>query len=546
MKKNNLFPPALCALVIATVSPSVAFALPAINSSDNQTFSQNQPSTQLRDIVIQDDIQSAYIKKGELKITIPNEIKIIFDTKRTKEEFILFGSAIDKKRLPEKPAISFINKDKTLVIPIDADFLPGEQFTIVKLYVEGFHEQPSYSQKLYFEINEGPVKYLDSKDLFINISSTSDTFSPETPANIKVIDVDGGIKLTWSDPSDLDVQTIEILRGKNNSSPSADPFVIVAKQQEQYLDKAVNPGDIVKYILRASDGRNLSQNSEEISYTVGSTPVCTEQYEPVCGVDGKTYSNKCVATEINKVTVDYEGECKAEVEPEAEEPVEPEKAEINQPQTTPEEEIPSEKEEKVASIQFSDIETHWAKDSILYMANARVIEGNKDGTFDPDGYLNRAQAAALLYRIIDPEATPGKPGKKPFKDVFVQKWFTPYIYALKNLKLINGNPDGTFRPDNPVNRAEFLTMAINLYYYLASDLEKTEFDQLKAKEFTKAFADLEEKQWYAKTVIIASEKGFISGKICGAGKCFDAASSISRAEAATILEKMFKFHLGKI
>ena len=170
------------------------------------------------------------------------------------------------------------------------------------------------------------------------------------------------------------------------------------------------------------------------------------------------------------------------------------------------------------------------------MVETGIVEGDPSGNFRPDDKLNRAEAATLIYRSIDYSAEPDALEEDPFDDVDKDQWYAGYVAELLELELISGNPDGTFRPSEPINRAEFLTMAMNLYEFFYGEVEDV--------EITDAYADLNTEAWYAQTVSNAAALDFVEGSACGSKTCFKASSKITRAEATTILYRMFAIALA--
>lgn len=102
---------------------------------------------------------------------------------------------------------------------------------------------------------------------------------------------------------------------------------------------------------------------------------------------------------------------------------------------------------------FSDVPgTHWAAGAIGAVSAAGLMNGYPDGTFRPARTLTRAEAAVVLSSAFTP-GTGGPTGG--FPDVPGGHWAAGAIGALQEGFVIGGFPDGTFRPGAPVTRAEF-------------------------------------------------------------------------------------------
>ncbi len=117
-------------------------------------------------------------------------------------------------------------------------------------------------------------------------------------------------------------------------------------------------------------------------------------------------------------------------------------------------EIYSKKLRILRLVGFRDVsEDYWAKNSIETLATLGMIRGYPDQIFKPDTGITRAEFAALLARLAEEEKYQARE-RLPFKDLLSRHWAYQAIAYCVDRELIKGYPDGTFKPNKKITRAE--------------------------------------------------------------------------------------------
>lgn len=116
------------------------------------------------------------------------------------------------------------------------------------------------------------------------------------------------------------------------------------------------------------------------------------------------------------------------------------------------------------TITFSDVDATTTRGQAIYkLVKAGVVLGYPDGTFRPDAEITRAELCKIVNLIFGyTEKEENDPG---FSDV-TGDWYYDYVMAAKKAGYVKGYDDGTFRPDNKITREEtatILTRVANVY-----------------------------------------------------------------------------------
>lgn len=171
---------------------------------------------------------------------------------------------------------------------------------------------------------------------------------------------------------------------------------------------------------------------------------------------------------------------------------------------------------------FKDVsENHMYYDAIRYLKKTGVIQGYSDSTFRSDNPVSRVEALKMIFVALNKEILSDT--TLHFPDTESDTWYAPYVATAQSDGIIQGYPDGTFKPTNEVNRVEFIKMLT-----LAMD---TDVDPVVAEN---PYDDVHYLEWYAPYAQFVKETNIAPWD----SDTLDPSDSMTRGEVAEMLYRV--------
>ncbi len=170
---------------------------------------------------------------------------------------------------------------------------------------------------------------------------------------------------------------------------------------------------------------------------------------------------------------------------------------------------------------FSDVnEGMFYEKAIEFLEDEGIVNGYSDGTFGYNKQINRAEFLKILIeaRTSDKDFLETFGDESCFKDVRAGNWYTKYICFAKEYGVVDGYPDGSFKPANNINFVEATKIMLRVF--------EEDFDNGSP--------------WYKGLVEKASEQNLIPLTISS----FD--QKITRSETADLIARKMKYEDGDL
>ena len=154
------------------------------------------------------------------------------------------------------------------------------------------------------------------------------------------------------------------------------------------------------------------------------------------------------------------------------------------------------------SNSYSDVAAGaWYNHAVSTLSAMGIVKGDSNGKFNPNAPITRAEFAAIAARFDDKANST----TADFSDI-MSHWAKNEISAASNNGWINGYPDGTFRPDNKITRAEAMTLVNRVLKRLPETAEDLHDDMIKWSDNSDA------SQWFYLAVQEATNSHYYKAK----------------------------------
>jgi len=172
-------------------------------------------------------------------------------------------------------------------------------------------------------------------------------------------------------------------------------------------------------------------------------------------------------------------------------------------------------------ITYPDVPSnYWTYEQVGFIGTLGIIKGYPDGSFKPEGDITRAEMSTLLVRTqAGGDENVPVATQVLFPDVPLKHWASRYVNLAWRNDIVKGYPDGTFKPSANITRAEGLTMV-------------TRFSKVSEEAYTDEFVDVQANHWAAKTIAGAYKVGMLEYL---RARPFEPSRKLTRAESVEIL-----------
>jgi len=175
---------------------------------------------------------------------------------------------------------------------------------------------------------------------------------------------------------------------------------------------------------------------------------------------------------------------------------------------------------------FVDLNGHWAKKDIEWLAMKGIIEGVDDTHFKPDAKVTRAQFAAMISKALNLQTSTTV---APFDDVPQGAWYAEAVRSAYAAGIIKGVANKSFAPEQEITREEMTVMLMRSGKHVAADTFKNASRAL-------TFADTGAiSKWAVDDITLAVQAGLIKS---GLQNKFMPQSKATRAEAAVVIKRL--------